>query len=57
MDDIDYTLAVYCEVLAMLKDAVKNKTVASQLRGETIKPTFRKTSNFNTKPLKPAASV
>lgn len=57
MDDIQYTLAAYCEVLAMLKDAVKNDTVGSQLRGEPIKPTFRKVSNFNSKPLKPAATL
>jgi glutamate-1-semialdehyde 2,1-aminomutase len=57
LEDIQYTLAAYCEVLAMLKDAVKTDTVASQLRGEPIKTTFRKVSDFNSKPLKPASTL
>ena len=49
--DVDYTLAAYREVLGMLKEAVEKNEVASQLRGATIEPVFRKVSNFNTKPV------
>jgi glutamate-1-semialdehyde 2,1-aminomutase len=50
--DIEHILAAYREVLPMLKKAVDNGTVRSQLRGEPVEPVFRKTSNFNTKPLR-----
>ncbi len=50
-DDINYTLKVYDEVLALLKKAVAENKVKELLRGEPVQPTFRKTSNFNTKPM------
>lgn len=49
-EDIAHTLAAYREALAILKYAVENNTVASQLRGEPVEPVFRRTSNFNMKP-------
>lgn len=49
--DIAYTLAAYREVLGLLKQAVENNEVASQIRGAVIEPVFRKVSNFNTKPV------
>lgn len=50
IQDIEYTLEAYREVLALLKDAVHTNTVAGKMRGEIVSPVFRKTSNFNTKP-------
>jgi len=50
-EDIEYTLAAYDEVLHLLKDAIINGNIESWLRGEPVKPTFRKTSGFNTKPI------
>jgi hypothetical protein len=50
--DIDHILRAYRQVLPMLKDAVENDTLRSQLRGEPVEPVFRKTSNFNTKPVR-----
>ncbi|MCS6903978.1 MAG: aminotransferase class III-fold pyridoxal phosphate-dependent enzyme [Bacteroidia bacterium] len=49
-DDIEYTIQVYDRVLDMLKEAIENNTLASQLKGEPVQPVFRKVSNFNTKP-------
>ncbi|MBN1447486.1 MAG: aminotransferase class III-fold pyridoxal phosphate-dependent enzyme [Bacteroidetes bacterium] len=54
-DDVEYTLAVYREVLPLLKDAVETGTLAERLRGEPVEPVFRKTSNFNTKARTPHA--
>jgi glutamate-1-semialdehyde 2,1-aminomutase len=53
-EDIDYTLSAYREVLPILRDAVETGTVRQQLHGEPVEPVFRKTSNFNTKPVKAA---
>ena len=49
-EDIDYTLKSYDEVLGLLKEAIDKNNVKELLRGEPVQPTFRKTSNFNTKP-------
>ncbi|HVW63159.1 MAG TPA: aminotransferase class III-fold pyridoxal phosphate-dependent enzyme [Puia sp.] len=49
--DVDYTLAVYREVLGLLKDAVSMQEVGALLKGAPIEPVFRKVSNFNTKPV------
>ena len=48
--DIQYTLAAYSASLAVLKQAVADGGVRSQLRGEPLQPVFRKTSHFNVKP-------
>jgi glutamate-1-semialdehyde aminotransferase len=50
IQDIEYTLSVYREVLFLLKEAVKNGNVLQQIKGIPVQPTFRKTSGFNTKP-------
>lgn len=49
-DDIDYTLKAWRDVLPVIKKAVDENTVRSLLRGESVEPVFRKTSNFNMKP-------
>lgn len=49
-EDVNYTLSVYKEILPILKKAVDEKNVTGYLRGESVEPVFRKTSNFNTKP-------
>lgn len=49
-EDIAYTLEAYKRVLSLLKDAVNSNSVAGRLKGDTVKPVFRKTGNFNTKP-------
>jgi glutamate-1-semialdehyde aminotransferase len=50
IQDIEYTLSVYGEVLFLLKEAVRNGNVLQQIKGIPVQPTFRKTSGFNTKP-------
>ena len=50
LQDIKYTLTAYREVLALLKEAVKENNVLQQIKGVPVQPTFRKTSGFNTKP-------
>jgi glutamate-1-semialdehyde aminotransferase len=52
-EDIEYTLQVYGEVLALLKKAVDGNAVASSLLGAPVEAVFRKTSHFNTKPRRP----
>jgi glutamate-1-semialdehyde 2,1-aminomutase len=51
-EDVAYTLSAYRDVLPILKEAVEHGTVKSMLRGEPVEPVFRKTGNFNTKPIK-----
>ena len=48
--DIEYNIKAFSEALAILKDAVAKADVASRLRGEMLRPVFRKTSNFHVKP-------
>ncbi len=50
-EDIAYTLSAYREVLPLLRDAVASNRVRERLLGEPVEPVFRKTSNFNTKPV------
>jgi glutamate-1-semialdehyde aminotransferase len=50
-EDINYTLKVYEEVLNILKDAVDNDKVSELLKGKSVQPVFRKTNNFNMKPV------
>ena len=49
--DVEHTLKVYEEVLPILKKAVEDGTVESQIKGTPVQPVFRKTDNFNMKPL------
>lgn len=50
-DDINYTLNVYEDVLKLLKEAVENNKVHEMLKGKSIQPVFRRTDNFNMKPV------
>jgi len=49
-EDIDYTLAAYREVLALLRAAVSRGSVRESLRGEPVAPVFRRTGHFNVRP-------
>lgn len=49
-EDIEYTLEAYRQVLQILKVAVEENKVKESLRGEPVKPVFRRVGNFNTKP-------
>ncbi len=49
--DIDYTLRAYEEILPILKQAVEQNSVGDSLRGVPVQPVFRKTTDFNTKPV------
>ncbi len=51
-DDVAYTLAAYGEVMPLLKEAVDGKDVRRHLHGEPVEAVFRKTSKFDTKPVK-----
>ncbi len=51
-NDVDYTLQALEESLAILKKAVEQNRLKEMLRGEPVQPVFRKTDNFNMKPLK-----
>ncbi|MBK8946070.1 MAG: aminotransferase class III-fold pyridoxal phosphate-dependent enzyme [Ignavibacteriae bacterium] len=50
-DDINYTLNVYEDVLKLLKDSINKNDIESRLLGEPVKAVFRKTENFNIKPV------
>jgi glutamate-1-semialdehyde aminotransferase len=49
-EDMDFIIKAYGEVLPILKDAVDNNKVAESLKGEPLKPVFRKTTNVGSKP-------
>lgn len=51
-EDIAYTLKAYEQVLPILKKAVENGNAKELLRGEPVQPVFRKTDNFNMKPVR-----
>jgi glutamate-1-semialdehyde 2,1-aminomutase len=50
--DVDYTLQALEQSLEVLKKAVDENKLNETLRGEPVQQVFRKTSNFNMKPLK-----
>lgn len=50
-EDINYTLTVYEDVLKLTKEAIDNKNIGSKLLGKPVQPVFRKTENFNIKPV------
>jgi glutamate-1-semialdehyde aminotransferase len=50
MQDIDYTLSVYREVLPLVKDAIEKGDVSDRLRGKPLEAVFRKVDGFNMKP-------
>lgn len=49
--DINYTLSAYEEVLKLVKDSITKKNIRNKLLGEPVQPVFRKTENFNIKPV------
>jgi glutamate-1-semialdehyde aminotransferase len=49
--DINYTIKVYEEVLPMLKTVIWENELSSAIKGIPVQPVFRKTSDFNTKPV------
>lgn len=49
--DIEYTLVVYDEILSELSELIYSNKVMEKIKGNIIEPTFRKTSNFNLKPV------
>ncbi len=50
-EDIIYTLSVYEDVLSELKDELNKGDIAEKILGEPVQPVFRKTNNFNMKPI------
>lgn len=48
--DVDHVLASYREVLPILARAVEGGVVRETLRGEPVRPVFRRTTKFDTKP-------
>lgn len=48
--EVAHVLAAYREVVPLVKHAIEEGTVASQLRGEPVEPVFRKVTKFHTKP-------
>ena len=51
-EDIAYTLKAYEVVLPLFKKAVEENMISKLLRGIPVQPVFRKTDNFNMKPVK-----
>ncbi|MGD0282209.1 MAG: aminotransferase class III-fold pyridoxal phosphate-dependent enzyme [Dissulfurispiraceae bacterium] len=49
--DIQHLSWAYGKVLPLLREAVAQKNLREMLRGEPVQPVFRRTSNFNTKPI------
>ena len=54
VDDVDYLLAAYGEVLARLAAQLERGGLPQALRGEPVEPVFRRTSQFNLKPVERA---
>lgn len=52
IEDIGYTLGAMEEAFVILDEAVQGKKVLEQIQGTPIQPTFRKVSDFNTKPIR-----
>lgn len=50
--DVEYTLSALEESLTKLKKAVNENKLKEMLLGEPVQPVFRKTDNFNMKPMK-----
>jgi glutamate-1-semialdehyde aminotransferase len=50
--EIESILKAYERILPALAQAVESGTVGSRLRGEPVEPVFRRTSQFNTKPVR-----
>ncbi len=51
-EDVNYTLKALEESLTVLKNAVEENKLNEMLKGKPVQPVFRKTDNFNMKPVK-----
>lgn len=51
-DDIDYLIEAYREILPRLDMAIHGGNLAAELRGSPVAPVFRRTSEFNMKPVR-----
>jgi glutamate-1-semialdehyde aminotransferase len=49
-EDIEHTLGAYAEVLPLLADACSAGDLAAHLRGQPVRPVFRRATGFNIKP-------
>jgi glutamate-1-semialdehyde 2,1-aminomutase len=49
--DVDEALEAYREVLMVLKGAIERRDAEKRLVGGPVEPVFRRTSNFNTRPV------
>jgi glutamate-1-semialdehyde aminotransferase len=54
--DVAYTLEAYRDALPLVKAAVDEGDIRKHLRGEPVEPVFRKTQDFNTRPVEKAAA-
>jgi hypothetical protein len=50
-EDIEHTLSAYREVMPIVKAAIQSQKVKSYLKGQALEAVFRKTSNYNIKPV------
>jgi glutamate-1-semialdehyde aminotransferase len=50
-DDIKYTLDAYGDLMLIIKQAVDEGNISKFLKGKPVEPVFRKTGNFNLKPV------
>ncbi len=50
IEDINYTLLMYKEVLPIVKKAIESRDIKQFLKGEVLEAVFRKVSNYNIKP-------
>jgi glutamate-1-semialdehyde 2,1-aminomutase len=57
VEDIDATLAAYREVLQVVARAIADGNVRERLLGEPVEPVFRRTAQFNTRPIPVAARM
>ena len=48
--DVDHTIDAYFEVLALLREGVRDGDLAARLEGEPVAPVFRRTTGFHTRP-------
>ncbi|MCF8307118.1 MAG: aminotransferase class III-fold pyridoxal phosphate-dependent enzyme [Ignavibacteriales bacterium] len=49
--DVDYTLGVYEIALKLLKNSLSEGSLRASIRGLPVQPVFRKTENFNMRPV------
>jgi glutamate-1-semialdehyde aminotransferase/NAD(P)-dependent dehydrogenase (short-subunit alcohol dehydrogenase family) len=50
--DCAYVLEAYADFLPMIREAIERGDAATRLRGSVVEPVFRKTTQFNSKPVR-----